>query len=287
MRRQCIKCGAQFERRYKDQVLCEACAAQSKANFNKLKDRTCHTCGTIFKGGSRAWYCPTCRAERQILASRRHRQHPGRKIGSIDHCENCGKEYIVNGGLQRYCPECAPEMVKRIKRDAARERGRQTRDQKALNEMRALSNSVRICEICGKPFPAENAILFNLDICSTECLAKYRAKNEATVPSSPPRGNIAVSEVVAAYREEKNITHVAEKFGISTVIVRKCLATYDMYDVLAPVAKKVRDMYDRGIKTAIIAQTLRISFTTAYSYEPYENSIEFIKAPRKSPSKKA
>ena len=71
--RKCVKCGAPFERRYEDQFLCEACAAKSKANFAvKLKDRTCRTCGTTFKGDPRAWYCPTCRAERE-RASRRKR----------------------------------------------------------------------------------------------------------------------------------------------------------------------------------------------------------------------
>lgn len=113
--RKCVKCGAPFERRYEDQFLCEACAAKSKANFAvKLKDRTCRTCGTTFKGGPRAWYCPTCRAERERVSRRKRNQHPPRrKLGSIDQCENCGKDYIVNSGLQRYCPECAPLMAQK------------------------------------------------------------------------------------------------------------------------------------------------------------------------------
>lgn len=78
-----------------------------------IYDRECKKCGVNFKGGPRAWYCPTCRRERQRERESEYRRCSARrKLGSKDLCENCGKKYVVSGGLQKYCPECAPVMHK-------------------------------------------------------------------------------------------------------------------------------------------------------------------------------
>lgn len=77
-----------------------------------LQDRTCRQCGNTFEGGPRAYYCPTCRAERTRKTyaeyKRRKRQGKTRALGSKDTCERCGKTYTVKGGNQRFCPECQP-----------------------------------------------------------------------------------------------------------------------------------------------------------------------------------
>ena len=85
---------------------------------NNMLPRICRECGVTFSGGPRAWYCPTCRAER----SRQHnKQHKMRKrngvvvpIGSVISCEICGKETVKNSGQQRFCKECAPQHLKEI-----------------------------------------------------------------------------------------------------------------------------------------------------------------------------
>lgn len=58
--------------------------------------------------------CPDCQRnadrarDRQIKAS-----GPVRRIGDTDICVICGKPYVICGGLQRYCPDCAPEAVRK------------------------------------------------------------------------------------------------------------------------------------------------------------------------------
>lgn len=89
-----------------------------------LRMRVCRQCGIEFMGGPRAWYCPTCRIERQREQGRtcKQRQRKGqtRWLGSIDKCEVCGKDYIVNSARQRYCPDCAPERYREVDREQSR-----------------------------------------------------------------------------------------------------------------------------------------------------------------------
>ena len=75
-------------------------------------------------GRPRAWYCFICRIERQREQGRtcKQRQRKGqtRRLGSIDKCEVCGKDYIVNSARQRYCPDCAPERYREVDREQSR-----------------------------------------------------------------------------------------------------------------------------------------------------------------------
>ena len=80
-----------------------------------IYDRVCRTCGRSFKGGPRAWYCPDCREERRKERNAKYRKgKPKRPLGSKDICQNCGNEYTVESGLQKYCPDCQPEMHKKV-----------------------------------------------------------------------------------------------------------------------------------------------------------------------------
>lgn len=86
-----------------------------------VKDRVCRQCGAVFPGGPRAWYCPSCRRERQREASRRHKANgTSRALGSTDLCMVCGKPYTVNSGQQKYCPDCAYDAVRAVDRQASR-----------------------------------------------------------------------------------------------------------------------------------------------------------------------
>ncbi len=80
--------------------------------------RTCRECGCTFQGGPRAWYCPSCREDRKRIQDRdfKARKRVGSvvPVGSVLRCERCGKEIIKNGGLQRFCPECAAQNLKII-----------------------------------------------------------------------------------------------------------------------------------------------------------------------------
>lgn len=80
--------------------------------------RICRECGKSFLGGPRAWYCEDCRGERKKkqLKEFRERKRMGMVIpnGAIIKCEICGKEIIKNGGLQRFCDDCAAEHLKAV-----------------------------------------------------------------------------------------------------------------------------------------------------------------------------
>lgn len=81
-------------------------------------NRLCRSCGAIFSGGPRAWYCPNCREERKRATDRELKRNGSvRKIGNIDICQNCGQKYIIKSGLQKFCPDCQELMHKKIDRE--------------------------------------------------------------------------------------------------------------------------------------------------------------------------
>lgn len=146
-----------------------------------LRMRVCRQCGIEFMGGPRAWYCPTCRIERQREQGRtcKQRQRKGqtRRLGSIDKCEVCGKDYIVNSARQRYCPDCAPERYREVDREQGRgwlKRAVEKHGENYLKEhMRRKKESwhrnndrEHICPMCGSVFLADTK---NKKVCSEQC----------------------------------------------------------------------------------------------------------------------
>lgn len=117
-----------------------------------IYDRICRQCGASFKGGPRAWYCPSCRAIRQReQAARRRRLGPNRHLGDIDQCIICGKDYIIEGGLQKYCPDCAPEQIKAIDKIQGLQYYHTNKDK--INSVRKIKRrTMRPCPICGKEY---------------------------------------------------------------------------------------------------------------------------------------
>lgn len=91
---------------------------QRKIRVSKptLLPRVCVNCGRTFTGGPRARYCPSCRTERRREAEReyRARKKAGHvtELGSVIHCEICGKEIEKTSGLRRFCPECGAAHLK-------------------------------------------------------------------------------------------------------------------------------------------------------------------------------
>lgn len=133
-----------------------------------VKDRTCKQCGKTFLGGPRAWYCPECRSERkrQQAAIRRQRPGPNRPLGSIDHCVVCGKEYVVKGGMQIYCEDCAKSAVAEKDRAAGIAYYHENKD--AINPARyeKLRVKEKVCIVCGKKFDPHG---LPAEMCSDEC----------------------------------------------------------------------------------------------------------------------
>lgn len=92
---------------------------------NVIRKRVCRSCGVKFDGGPRAWYCPTCREERKKKAQSEYKQRAkmgsSRKIGEVYKCEICGADYILEGGLQRFCKKCAPIHLKEVENAQSKE----------------------------------------------------------------------------------------------------------------------------------------------------------------------
>lgn len=73
--------------------------------------KKCVICGIEIIGQPLTKYCSKCRAEKikenDREKYRRKVEGTARKLGTIDKCIICGKEYTVNAGRQKYCKKCA------------------------------------------------------------------------------------------------------------------------------------------------------------------------------------
>ena len=163
--KQCRLCGAAFMASSLERTLCPACAAVSRAT--SLRPRTCRQCGAVFDGGPRAWYCPSCREERRKERQAGYRKNgSNRHLGDTDYCTVCGHPYIITGGLQRYCPSCAPEVIR--EKDRAASRAWIATHGKPDGHR----SGTKLCVICGKPFVPGTAAI----TCSPECHRLRMAK---------------------------------------------------------------------------------------------------------------
>lgn len=145
-----------------------------------MLQRICKQCGRSFQGGPRAFYCTSCRMERKRIqkANYIHRRRMGnvRLIGSKDRCEICGKEYIVVGSLQRFCPDCQPIHAREYDQKTAIEFYHSNKDR--INPVRyeRRRKPPKKCAWCGKEFTSHTRTL----TCSVECrrLLKNKKWNE-------------------------------------------------------------------------------------------------------------
>lgn len=196
--RTCISCGAQF-RGSNDQTKCPECVKKVRAST--LRPRVCRACGKNFVGGPRAFYCPDCRAERQKAQGREYKQRKKagavRSLGSTAICERCGNPYTVAGGLQRYCPECAPEVIRETKNKLSRDWNEKNNFYGKRSHARKDSRTAIPCVICGKPFvPLSVAVT-----CSPECRAELQKRNFARWEKK----NRDVRNAYQRNRHQKNI----------------------------------------------------------------------------------
>lgn len=172
--RACKNCGQLFEvPTGKEAYLCEECARKSKYN-SVLRERTCKICGASFTGYPRSFFCPECSAERKKQQKKIYKKRKAsRPLGSTDVCENCGKEYIVNSGLQKYCPDCAEKKVKENIR--AHKREYMAENIEKSEELKAETRGKRyICPICGKEFEKHTSAA----TCSPECERELRRRRQ-------------------------------------------------------------------------------------------------------------
>lgn len=173
-KRICKNCGAVFEvPTGKTAYLCEECAKKSKEN-TIIRERVCKICGASFMGYPRSFFCPDCNEKRKKQQKKIYNQRkPARPLGSVDTCANCGKQYIVNSGRQKYCPECAENKVKDNIR--AHKREYMAENSEKSKELKLETRGKRyICPICGKEFEKHTSAV----ICSDECEKELRRRRQ-------------------------------------------------------------------------------------------------------------
>ena len=167
MRRKCLHCGTIFESTHAA-LHCPDCVEKLREQ-NKWHVRACASCGMIFMGGPRAIYCPGCRIVRKrqqhIEYHERKRRGAVRELGSADLCENCGKAYVVESGLQRYCPECGKQLLSERQRESASAYYAEHRDPNKRSQIRKKSAAQIPCVICGTLFHPKGT----QKTCSAEC----------------------------------------------------------------------------------------------------------------------
>lgn len=128
-----------------------------------IQDRTCRECHQSFKGGPRAYYCPSCRIIRQREANRKSsaRERVGltRKLGSTDTCQRCRKPYKVSAPIQRFCPDCQPIHALEYDRETSLPFYHENKYR--TNPVRNIRRQVgtRNCDWCGKEYLKTNASL--------------------------------------------------------------------------------------------------------------------------------
>lgn len=170
----CKNCGKAFEvPTRKESYLCEECAKKSKSN-SVIRERTCKICGASFMGYPRSFFCLECSAERKKQQKKIYnRRQPARPLGSTDICESCGKQYIVNSGRQKYCPECAKEQVEKNIR--AHKREYMADNSEKSRELKKDTRGKRyICQICGKEYEKHTSA----STCSPECEKELRRRRQ-------------------------------------------------------------------------------------------------------------
>lgn len=165
----CKDCGRLLETEKSQAYLCPDCALAHK-RASVIRPRTCRACGVTFDGGPRAWYCPDCRKARSKQTNTAHkRKGAARPLGSMDICQKCGVQYIVQGGRQKYCKACAADAIA----ETVREHKRSTQRARCQSDRKPI----RICIVCGDPINVPYVTV----TCSPECAAKrqWRVKDIA------------------------------------------------------------------------------------------------------------
>lgn len=220
-KRICVKCGSPFDGE-KEQRLCPECRSASRSATVK-RERTCQMCGALFLGGPRARYCPPCRAERERAHTReyqaRKRAGKTRKLGSVDYCVECGKPYTVSGGLQRYCPDCAPVAVQETVNAHKREYAKGRLDISKARKAELSEAQMSICAYCGKPYKQQRQETY----CSPECkrelnrISNAMSKYKAGKIKHPPRHDRAESGLP---QSDLPGVHFLRRMGKWEVVIR-------------------------------------------------------------------
>lgn len=160
---------------------------KAKGRTKKFKNgiiKKCIICGKEFLGHTLSKYCDDCWLEQGRKRTMKNYHNRKRRVGDIDYCIDCGKEYVITSGVQKLCSECAKKRanyhsaLQRWKKDVDKPKPTYPLPERVKKEKRL--NSTEICPVCGK----EYIVMGEYQKCCLDCAAKQRKKEykEAVCP---------------------------------------------------------------------------------------------------------
>lgn len=223
----CIICGEEVPPN-RTVYCCDECAAEGARRIARdvkkdrpravvYTDKVCIDCGITYHGHIKSKRCPVCQREARLAADREyaHRCRIGavRKLGSVDICERCGKNYTVTGGMQKYCPECAPLALAENDRKKSVEYWYHHKTEESEFDRakgRRHIPRTKICRTCGKAFETKGNSLYCCEKCRHEGVLKsYKKYSEKrrrcavcgkTIPADSGRSKYCSDECANAGR---------------------------------------------------------------------------------------
>ena len=166
----CKSCGATYSGS-PGSYYCPDCAARARSE-NVYRVRVCIDCGSTFTGYPKSKRCPRCRDAATAAREARYRVTGStRHLGDVDQCTICGADYVVTGGLQRYCPKCAPDARRSSDNQSSRAWNAAHKEQRAPI-IKQLKRQPRYCVVCGKEITSKTATVTCGD---PDCVRKRKA----------------------------------------------------------------------------------------------------------------
>lgn len=177
--KKCKRCGGLFDTDKLGAYMCPACAAQLRAE-GVFRERVCSDCGVTFWGYPKSKRCPECQAAVNRARERAFKRNGAkRKLGSIDRCEACGGEYVVESGRQRYCKKCAEAAVLDNVRAHKRAYNAEYMTEERIAAKEANRSNNKVCKLCGAVFDTSGPDVYCSSACKREALRRLSAKYNA------------------------------------------------------------------------------------------------------------
>lgn len=246
MIRKCKRCGKEFTPNSPSRYLCDECL-KKKNITNVLREKTCQICGRKVDGYLATKYCPECSVQRRNERQRMYRQKGfTRHVGDVDRCVRCGAEYVVQGGVQKYCKSCAELAKKENGHRHAVEYYSNGGKERGVENAKRIKENATVCPVCGKLF---TALKKNPVYCSRECaeIAKNSEIKYIKGTSMPRMSPISSSKTgTSGVTWRKSSSKYIARITIDGV--RHWLGSFDQLEDAVKARREAENKYLRGEK---------------------------------------